>query len=57
MVQRDWKGVELEKLVRTNNRSVKNRRLYRQLQNIEKLPKRGQQALLRTIDAFLAKAQ
>ena len=35
---------------------VKNRRLYRQLQNIEKLPKRDQQALLRTIDAFLAKA-
>jgi hypothetical protein len=27
------------------------------LQNIEKLPKRDQQALLRTIDAFLAKAQ
>jgi hypothetical protein len=35
---------------------VKNRRLYRQLQNIEKLPKRDLQALLRTIDAFLAKA-
>lgn len=35
---------------------IKNRRLYRQLQNIEKLPKRDQQALLRTIDAFLAKA-
>ena len=35
---------------------IKNRRLYRQLQNIEKLPKRDQQALLRTIDAFLSKA-
>jgi transcriptional regulator with XRE-family HTH domain len=35
---------------------IKNRRLYRQLQNIDKLPKRDQQALLRTIDAFLAKA-
>jgi len=38
------------------NAPMKNRRLYRQLQNIEKLPKRDQQALLRTIDAFLAKA-
>lgn len=35
---------------------IKNRRLYRQLQNIERLSKRDQQALLRTIDAFLAKA-
>jgi transcriptional regulator with XRE-family HTH domain len=34
---------------------IKNRRLYRQLQSIEKLPKRDQQALLRTIDAFLSK--
>ena len=56
LVPRDWKGLELEKLVRINNRSVKNCRLYPQLQNIEKLPKRDQQALLRTIDAFLAKA-
>ena len=40
-----------------NNAPIKNRRLYRQLQNIEKLPKRDQQALLRTIDAFLTKAQ
>jgi len=45
----------LEKSARTNG-PMKNRRLYRQLQNIEKLPKRDQQALLRTIDAFLAKA-
>jgi hypothetical protein len=36
--------------------AIKNRRLYRQLQNIDKLPKRDQQALLRTIDAFLTKA-
>jgi len=35
---------------------VKNRRLLRRLQQLEKLPKRDQQALLRTIDAFLAKA-
>jgi transcriptional regulator with XRE-family HTH domain len=40
----------------TGGAPIKNRRLYRQLQNIEKLPKRDQQALLRTIDAFLAKA-
>ena len=46
----------LEKSARTNG-PMKNRRLYRQLQNIEKLPKRDQQALLRTIDAFLAKAR
>ena len=46
----------LEKPARASNGSIKNRRIYRQLQNIEKLPKRDQQALLRTIDAFLAKA-
>jgi len=34
----------------------KNRRLLRRLQHLEKLPKRDQAALLRTIDAFLAKA-
>jgi hypothetical protein len=37
-------------------RTVTNRRLYRQLQSIEKLPKRDQEALLRTTDAFLTKA-
>ena len=36
--------------------SPKNRRLYRRLQDIEKLPRRDQQALLRTIEAFLSKA-
>ena len=36
--------------------SIKNRRLYRQLQSIDKLPKRDQDALLRTIDAFMLKA-
>ena len=35
---------------------IKNRRLYRRLQAIDKLPKRDQEALLRTIDAFLSKA-
>lgn len=45
----------LEKLTQ-NNAPLKNRKLYRQLQGIERLPKRDQQALLRTIDAFLSKA-
>lgn len=36
--------------------SPKNRRLFRRLQDIEKLPQRDQQALLRTIEAFLSKA-
>jgi len=36
--------------------SIKNRRLYRRVQQIDKLPKRDQEALLRTIDAFLSKA-
>ncbi len=38
------------------NGTVKNRRLLRQVQAIDKLPKRDQQALLRTIEAFLGKA-
>ncbi|MCP9496803.1 MAG: helix-turn-helix domain-containing protein [Pyrinomonadaceae bacterium MAG19_C2-C3] len=33
-----------------------NRRLLRRLQQIDNLPKRDQEALLRTIDAFLSKA-
>lgn len=39
------------------NGSVKNRRLLRQVQAIDKLSKRDQQALLRTIDAFLSKVR
>ncbi len=35
---------------------VRDRRFLRRLQMIGRLPKRDQQALLRTIDAFLAKA-
>jgi transcriptional regulator with XRE-family HTH domain len=35
--------------------SPRNRRLYRRLQEIEKLPRRDQQALLRTIEAFISK--
>ena len=38
-----------------DNGSVKNRRLLRRLQKIDKLSKRDQEALLRTVDAFLAK--
>ena len=33
-----------------------NRRFLRRVKQIEKLPKRDQDALIRTIDAFLAKA-
>lgn len=33
----------------------RNRRLQRRLQEIEKLPRRDQQALLRTIEAFISK--
>jgi transcriptional regulator with XRE-family HTH domain len=36
--------------------TVTNRRLRRHVQEIEKLPRRDQEALLRTIEAFLAKA-
>jgi len=38
------------------NGAIRNRRLLRQVQALEKLSKRDQQALLRTIDAFLSKA-
>ena len=34
----------------------KNRRLSRRLEQLDRLPRRDQQALLRTIDAFLQKA-
>ena len=36
--------------------TIRNRRLRRRVQEIEKLPRRDQEALLRTIEAFLAKA-
>jgi DNA integrity scanning protein DisA with diadenylate cyclase activity len=45
----------LEKSARTTN-AIKNQRIYRQLQSIDRLPKRDQEALARTIDAFVAKA-
>lgn len=44
-------------LKETKNGTVKNRRLLRKLQQLELLPRRDQQALLRTIEAFLRKAQ
>ena len=37
------------------NGAVKNRRLQRRLHDIDRLPKRDQDALIRTIDAFLGK--
>jgi transcriptional regulator with XRE-family HTH domain len=46
----------LAKPARAANATVKNRRLLRQLQSIDRLPKRDQEALARTIDAFLTKA-
>lgn len=36
---------------------VSNRRLARRIQQIDQLPKRDQEALLRTIDAFLSKSR
>ena len=47
----------LEKPTRAAGATIKNRRIYRQLQSIDRLPKRDQEALARTIDAFLAKGQ
>jgi len=39
----------------TSTVGSKNRRLHRRLKEIEKLPRRDQQALLRTIEAFITK--
>jgi transcriptional regulator with XRE-family HTH domain len=39
----------------TSTGGSRNRRLHRRLQEIEKLPRRDQQALLRTIEAFISK--
>lgn len=50
-------GVSSEELLglkkAPSNGAVKNRRVLRRLQEIERLPRRDQQALLRTIDRFL----
>lgn len=42
--------------VRPGRRGGNNRRLARRLEEIERLTRRDQEALLRTIDAFLSKA-
>ena len=39
-----------------DNGTLKNRRILRRIHEIDRLPKRDQEALLRTIDAFLAKS-
>ena len=44
-------------LKETKNGTAKNRRLLRKLQQLELLPRRDQQALMRTIEAFLSRAQ
>ncbi len=54
----DILGVSAEELlglekIKGNGAPVKNRRLARRLQEIDRLPRRDQQALLRTIDRFL----
>jgi transcriptional regulator with XRE-family HTH domain len=38
------------------NGGVKNRRIMRRVQQLDRLPVRDQQAVLRTLDAFLSKA-
>jgi transcriptional regulator with XRE-family HTH domain len=53
-------GASLDELLGSSshapsNGQLKDRRFLRRLQKIEQLPKRDQQALLRTIDAFLSK--
>lgn len=50
-------GMSLHVVQRSHNRATaNNRRLYRQLQNVSKLPRCDQEAPVRTIDAFLSKA-
>jgi transcriptional regulator with XRE-family HTH domain len=44
-------------LKETKNGTPKNGRLLRKLQQLELLPRRDQQALMRTIEAFLQRAQ
>jgi transcriptional regulator with XRE-family HTH domain len=39
------------------SRAPRNRRLLRRLQDLDRLSKRDRDALMRTLDAFLAKAQ
>ena len=49
---------ELLGLERTNRSgAVSSRRLARRIQQIDLLPKRDQEALMRTVDAFLSKTR
>lgn len=48
----EWLGLESTE---RKNLSLKNQRLWRRVQQIEQFPRCDQEALLRTIDAFLAK--
>lgn len=41
----------------SNKHLIQNKRIYKKLCDIDKLPKRDQEALLRTINAFLASAK
>ena len=45
-------GIETSK----SNGTVKNRRILRRIRQIDQLSKRDQEALIRTVDAFLSKA-
>lgn len=49
------RGKESKASKKDDEELIKNRRIYKRIRNINKLPKRDQDALLRTIDAFLAK--
>lgn len=53
-------GVSADELLglktKERNGSIKNRRILRRIHQIDQLSKRDQDALIRTIDAFLAKA-
>ncbi len=49
----DVSADQLLGLKETKNGTVKNGRLLRKLQQLELLPRRDQQALMRTIEAFL----
>jgi transcriptional regulator with XRE-family HTH domain len=52
----DVSADQLLGLKETKNGTAKNGRLLRKLQQLELLPRRDQQALMRTIDAFLQRA-
>jgi len=49
-------GLSEAKNASKRGNGAKNRRLLRRIEQIETLPKRDQEALLRTIDAFISKS-